>query len=1141
MSDFVHLHTHTEYSLLDGLAKIEELFKKCKEYGMDTLAITDHGVMYGVVEFYKEAKKVGIKPIIGCEIYVAPRSRFDKVAHVDIEPFHLVLLAKDQTGYRNLLKLVTAAHLEGHYYKPRIDKELLRRYSAGLIGLSACLEGEIPRLILENRFEKALQVAKEYLEIFGSTNFYIEIQKHQIGKQDKANEGLVKLATELNLPLVATNDIHYVDSHDAEAQEVLLCLQTKKTLQEKNRKLSMIDSPDFYLRSGKEMTELFHEYPEALENTTKIAKRCDVSLEMGNWIMPSFEVPESKTPESFLRELAYQGAKNRYSEITSEIENRLINELSIIEKCRYATYFLIVQDFVNWAKSQGIPVGPGRGSAAGSVVSYCLGITSVDPIFFKLSFERFLNPERPKAPDIDLDFADDRRDEVIEYTRQKYGKDKVAKIVTFGRMEARQAVRDVGRVLGVAYSFCDRLAKMIPFKTNIAQALEVVADLQEEYKTQEDVKKLIDIAQKVEGVSRHASVHACGVVVTDKELTNYVPLQQEPGGGENIITQYDMYAADDLGLLKIDFLGLRNLSILQKAIEIIKRRNGEQINFNEIPLDDKKTYKLLSKGETIGVFQLETSGMTRYIQELKPSTIFDLMAMVALYRPGPMQVIPEFIARKNNPEKISYLDPRLKGILDRSYGLITYQDDVLLIATRIAGYSWGEADKLRHAMSSKGHRPKMEALKQKFITGCVEKGMSGEKADELYKLVEPFGSYGFNKAHAACYALISYQTAYLKSHYPVEFMTALLTCESHNTDKVAVVVAECKRMGIKILPPDINRSEVSFKIEGESIRFGLEAIKNVGRGAVEVIIAEKKRGGLFRSLDDLCRRVDLSRINKKVLESLIKAGVMDEFATRSMQLKALSDSVGFGSRYQKSKAAGQTGLFEMYKEDFLPAKEVLQIPEVSREQKLSWEKELLGFYLTEHPFAKMGKLLEKVTSHKIGEVSQEEVGRRVSLGGIVSSIRRIFTRKDNQEMAFVKLQDETGSMEVIIFPKIFDRSRTALVENQLILVKGRVDHKEEMELKIIAEKIEALSEDQFEEGNMMLNFFKNPHPRIEITVPSNDHSRFLFELREILAEYPGEMPVFLLLSNGALNFRKMKLPQGVEFTQELEKKIREIF
>ena len=1061
MASFVHLHTHSEYSLLDGLGKLDKLIERAKSFDMDALAITDHGAMYGSFKFYLKAKAAGIKPIIGVETYVARRSRFDKEAKVDTDPYHLVLLAKNETGYKNLMKLVTHAHLEGYYYRPRIDWELLQKHAEGLICLSACLQGQVPSLLREGQDQEAEKIARAYAELFGPDHYYLELQRHpRIPECDEVNEKLVGLSRKLGLPIVATNDIHYVDASDAEAQEILLCVQTQHTILEKNRPLTMIDSPDFYMRSQAEMEELFTRYTDAIKNTANIASMCDLTLSVGKWILPSYPLEAGITPEEYLKKLVAERQKGRYKKLTSEMKKRIAYELDIICSKGYATYFLIVQDFVNWAKSQGISVGPGRGSAAGSMVTYILGITGIDPLYFNLPFERFLNPYRPSAPDIDLDFADDRRDEVIAYVTERFGQDKVAQIVTFGTMEARGAVRDAGRALGMPYAGPDRISKMIPqgfqgSAMTIEKALAQSPDLARAYQSEPETKRLLDVAQKLEGVARHSSVHAAGVVIADKPLVEYTPLQRE-SKGDRIVTQYDMYTVgeDGVGLLKMDFLGLRNLTIISQTLSFIQKAGRRKINLDAIPLNDKNTYELLSSGETTGIFQLESSGMRRYIKELKPSSIFDLMAMVALFRPGPMQVIPEFIRRKQNPDLVTYPDPRLKDVLKQSYGIICYQDDVLLTAVTVAGYSWGDADKLRKAVGKK-IPSEMKKQKEKFINGCVKNGLSKTKAERIFTLIEPFAGYGFNKAHAACYAMIAYQTAYLKANFQVEFMTAVLTAESRaNTgpardEKIGAIIAECRRMGLSLLPPDINRSGVEFEIENEGIRFGLSAIKNVGTSAIESII-EARKNAAFTSLTDVIGRVDVSRVNRKTFESMIKAGAFDQFGGRASQLLALPNQLEQIHKERRSSASGQVGLFDTNGNEPPVFKDSLpQVAELTAAELLGFEKELLGFYLTSHPLQPVLGQLEQLAAAAIDTITRERVGEKVVLGGIVTTIKHVVTKTSNQEMAFVRIEDLTGSIEVIVFPKLYSRTYDLWSKDQIVVVSGRVDEKEDRLLVLI--------------------------------------------------------------------------------------------
>ena len=1065
MTDFVHLHNHTEYSLLDGLSKIDEMVDRAKELGMKAIAMTDHGNLYGAIRFYKKCKEADIKPIIGCEIYISRRSMHDKDATIDKDYNHLILLAENEEGYKNLIKIVTASQLEGFYYKPRCDIELLRKYNKGLICLTACVNGYISDPLLQNQEELAVERLKTLCDIYGKDHLYLEIQKHlNIPPQEIVNKKLIQLSQKYAIPLVATNDNHYIMDNDAQAQEILLCIQTQTTIENKNRKLSMIDSPDFYIKSSKEMQSLFIETPEALENTVKIANMCDLEIKLGKWIMPNFEVPKNTTVSDYLRKKATEGLKNRYKNITKEILERLEYELSVILKKKYETYFLVVADFVNWAKNNEISVGPGRGSAAGSLVSYALGITDIDPFYFKLPFERFLNPYRPSAPDIDLDFADTRRDEVIEYVTEKYGKDKVAQIITFGTMEARGAVRDAGRALGMPYSGPDRIAKMIPpgwqgHAMTIEIALKQSPDLKRAYMNEDETKRLLDVAQKLEGVARHASVHAAGVVIADKPLTEYVPLQRETNG-DRIITQYDMYTVgeDGVGLLKMDFLGLRNLTIIEEALKFIKYNQNRTINLSDVPMDDKKTYKLLSDAETTGIFQLESPGMRRYIKELQPTSIFDLMAMVALYRPGPMQNIPDFIARKHNPNLITYPDERLKDILSQSYGIITYQDDVLLTTMAIAGYSWLDADKFRKAMGKK-IPTEMKKQHETFIKGAVKNGLTEKKASEMFDLLAPFAGYGFNKAHAACYATIAFRTAYLKANYPVEFMTALLTAESRGSsgptknEKIAQAVAECKRLKIQVFPPSINKSASEFAIEDkESIRFGLSAIKNVGEAAIESILNARKNG-FFETFEDFCSRVDLSKVNKKTMESLIKAGALDSFGKRASLLINLPAIVEKTNRLKKQKQEGQASLFSDTGEDLEKEVDVRQVKDFSKGEKLSFEKEYLGFYLTAHPQGENLVKLKSFISHELELLSEEREGVRVKIGGILESSKIVITKKNNNEMAFINLGNEKGTeIECIVFPKIFTLYKDLLIKDSIIIIEGKLDTKNDKPM-IIAERI----------------------------------------------------------------------------------------
>ena len=1075
MSDFVHLHTHTEFSLLDGLAKIPDLLERTKQLGMDSLAITDHGSMYGVIKFFLKAKEAGVKPIIGVEAYQAGRSRFDKQAGIDSDQYHLVLLAENNTGYHNLMKLVTHANLEGYYYKPRIDMQVLADHSEGLIGLSGCLNGEIPHLLTTQQPDLAEKKAREFMEIFGKDRFYLELQQHpKIPQQQEANEKIIELSRKLGLPLVATNDIHYINAQDAYAQEILLCVQTQHTMLEARRPLTMLNSPDFYMRSVEEMKGLFIQYPEALANTVKIANMCNVEIELGKWILPQFTVPAGETPNTYLKKLAFERIKNRYNQVTDDLKKRLEYELDIITKKGYSTYFLIVADFVNWAKQKGIAVGPGRGSAPGSLVAYSMGITDLDPIMHLLPFERFLNPDRPSPPDIDLDFADDRRDEVIAYVTEKYGNDRVAQIITFGTMEARQAVRDVGRALGMPYAQPDRIAKLIPpgaqgFPMSIERAIQITPELSAAYQNEQETKNLLDIARKLEKVARHASVHAAGIVISDKPLTEYTPLQNETKG-ERIITQYDMYCLDlnaadgkAVGLLKMDLLGLRNLTILENSIKYVKETKGIEIDLQKIPLDEKQAYDLITSGETTGIFQLESGGMRRLARDLKPTKFTDISAMVALFRPGPMEWIPSFIEAKENPKKIKYPHPALRQILAETYGIAVYQEQCMQIANQMAGYTMVEADKLRMAIGKK----KPEAMKKekiKFINGCIKNGFSNAVADKVFSLIEKFVGYGFNKAHSASYAMIAYHTAYMKAKYPEEFMTAVFTAESRSmsgpagSEKMAQAILECRRMKIQLLPPSINKSDIEFTIDQEKanapgiILFGLSAIKNVGTAAIDSILKAREKEGAFKSFTDFVSRVDLSKVNKKTFESLIKSGALDQFGKRAALLSAFPAIVDKIHEKAKNKLEGQDSLFAM--DENLGIKDNLpQMEELSKDELLLYEKELLGFYLTEHPLTSYLPTLEKKVSVRIGAIVNTP--KPIVIGGIITQVKKILTKNAGQEMAFVKLDDFTGTIELVVFPGVFERTKLIWRVDQVIILKGKVSEKEER-LNVLVDDARAL-------------------------------------------------------------------------------------
>jgi DNA polymerase-3 subunit alpha len=1071
--EFCHLHVHSHYSLLDGLAKIDDLINEAKKNEMSALALTDHGVMYGAIEFYKKAKEAQIKPIIGCEIYLAINSRFNKRPKIDEKNYHLVLLAKNEEGYKNLIKLTTIAHLEGFYYKPRIDKEVLRKYSNGLIALSSCLQGEIPQLIINNQKEKLEEALKYYLETFGPENFYLEVQHHP-GEpfQAKVNEEIFKLAKKFNVKVVATNDVHYIKKDDREIHDILLCLQTKKKKSDPDR-LCMLND-DYSFRSVKEMKEAFKDHPEVVLNTLEIANACNLEIKLGEIKLPKYPIPEGKTADEYLKELCLKNLPSRYPNLTNEIIDRLEYELSVVKKTGFASYFLIVQDFVNWAKKNNIVVGPGRGSAAGSIISYLLNITNVDPLKYGLIFERFLNPERVSMPDIDLDFADTRRDEVIEYIENKYGQDHVAQIITFGTMAARVAVRDVGRVLNYSYSFCDKLAKMIPMNLSLDEALEKVPELRITYETNEDAKKIIDIAKKLEGVARHASRHACGIVIAPEPLTNYLPLQYETSGNEKvIITQYEMHSIEDLGLLKIDILGLKNLTLIETALKIIKKNKNIEIEINSIPLNDEKTFKLFQEGSTIGVFQLESEGMRRYLKQLQPNQIEDIIAMIALYRPGPIELIGEYIANKQKLKTPTYLHPKLKEILDKTYGVAIYQEQLLEIVQKLAGFSLGEADILRKAVGKK--IPELlKEQKDKFIEGCLKNKISKEIAEKIWQFIEPFAGYGFNKSHATCYALIAYQTAYLKANYPVEFMAALLTSDQNDTDRIAIEVEECRRLGIEVLPPDVNESFENFTVVGEKkIRFGLLAIKNIGKGIVNEIIKEREENGIYQNLEDFLTRVQTKDLNKKSLESLIKAGALDCFEERAKLLTNLDILLEFNKKVKKDKENGQISLFNIFNlgKKFFGKLNLKNCPPAPLQQKLFWERELLGLFISSHPLKEYSQKISKFVK-PINQLSKFPNDSAVIIAGIITEIKKVIT-SNKETMLFVKLEDETGVIESIVFPSVFQIKPNLWQENKIILLAGRLTDKDGIP-KIIAGQAEELIPNKLEEllKSFKLNNFK---------------------------------------------------------------------
>lgn len=1065
---FTHLHVHSHYSLLDGLAKIEDLVGRAKELNMGSLAITDHGVMYGVVEFFVKAKEAGIKPVIGCEMYLTPGDLTSKEnTQRDKTRYHLTLLVKNEKGYKNLMKLVSIAHLDGFYYKPRIDKKTLKEYSDGLIAMSGCVQGEVPQTIVNHGVEKGTEVAKEYEKIFGEGNFFMEIQHlPHLEKQNIANKGMIEISKKTGIPLVATGDIHYAKKEDAQTQDILLCIQTNRKVHEENR-MSLLDC-DLSMKSQEEMIELFKDVPEAIKNTQKIVDACNYEIRLGETQLPHFEVPKGHTDATFLRQMTEEGLKKKFNEdeITKEHTDRMNYELSIIEKMGFPSYFLIVQDFVNWAKEQGIVVGPGRGSAAGSFVSYLTGITNIDPIKYDLLFERFLNPERVSMPDVDMDFADDRRDEVLDYVRKKYGNDHVAQIITFGTMAARAAIRDCGRALDYPYDYCDKTAKMIPMFSSIEDALEDVPEFKQFYETESGAKKLIDSAIKLEGVARHASMHACGVVITKNPVTDYTPLQNITGSREGTVTQYasstKYSVVEKIGLLKMDFLGLKNLTIIQNTLNIIKNTKGDEIDIENINLEDEKTYQLLQDAKTTGVFQLESSGMKRYLKQLKPTNLEDVIAMVALYRPGPMDWIPDFIDRKHGRKRIEYLHPKLEPILNKTYGVAVYQEQVMQIAQQLAGYSLGGADMLRKAMGKK-IMELIQEEKKKFIEGCFQNGIDKKTAEGIFAFIEPFAGYGFNRSHAACYGLIGYQTAFLKAHYPAEFMAALMTSDQDNTDRIAIEVDEAEQMGIEVLPPHINESFEEFTVvknkEGkECIRFGLNAIKNVGHTVAHEIVEERKKGGKFESLEDLIDRVTTKDLNKKSIEALAKVGALKGLGERNQIIENIETIINFSKNLQKEKNSNQTSLFG---EDILekPKLTLPEKPKASKKQKLQWEKELLGLYVSDHPVSEFQEYFDNVAT-PIRSLTEDQNGREVQIGGVISNVKKIITKR-KQTMAFVGIEDLKGKMEILVFPYILEKTESIWKEDNIILAQGKISTKDGS-FKLLADDAKLINKEEVE-------------------------------------------------------------------------------
>ncbi len=1115
---FTHLHVHTEYSLLDGAARIKDVVAKAGELGMTSLAITDHGVMFGVIEFYRECIKNGIKPIIGCEVYTAARTMDDKDAEKDKHQGHLVLLAKDDTGYHNLIKIVSESYTRGFYYKPRVDKSLLRRYSEGIIALSGCLAGNIQRFLMNRNYDAARNEALELIDIFGRDNFYLEVQNQGLEEEAAILSDIKRLSQELDVPMVATNDVHYVNQEDARAQDVLLCIQTLSTVDDPDR--MKFPNDEFYLKSEKEMRSLFAGVEGACDNTEIIAERCNVEFTFGELHLPEFDVPGGKTASEYLDELCDAGLRDRYGDKAEELRARLDYELSVINQMGYVEYFLIVWDFINYARENGIMVGPGRGSAAGSIVSYVLKITDIDPVKYGLIFERFLNPERVSMPDIDIDFCYERRHEVIDYVISKYGEDKVAQIITFGTMKAKAAVRDVGRALNVSYSETDAIAKAIPFdlRITIDKAMELNPELKNMYETNPTVAKVLDMSRALEGMPRHASTHAAGVVISKKSINEYVPLYLAEKG---ISTQFPMTTIEELGLLKMDFLGLRNLTVIRDALEMIKANHGIDIDFSRMDYDDPAVYELIASGNTQGVFQLESAGMTQFMKNLRPDCFEDIVAGISLYRPGPMGSIPTYIENKKNPENISYIDQKLEPILSVTYGCLVYQEQVMQIVRDLAGYTYGRSDLVRRAMGKK----KMDVMleeKQNFIygrdnedgsvdiLGCVRNGVSEKAAEEIYSQMVTFAQYAFNKSHAAAYAVVGYETAYLKTHYPVEFMAALMTSVMGEPRHIAKYMKNCAEMGIEVLPPSVLDSHVKFTVENGKIRFGMMAIKNVGEGVIREIIRAREEKGRAADIYKFIENLNIHDINKKAIESLIKAGAMDCISENRAQLLAVYESaIESAQNTARKNIAGQMSLFQMNAEEMSVQNLTGRMPDVAnfpREILAAMEKEMLGVYLTWHPLDEYKERIEKLVTHTSDSLDSDEAqtgniadGMKVTMAGIISG-KKMLTTKNNKRMAFLDIEDMYGSFEVIVFPNVYEKCAGCLNEDNIVAVKGRLNFKEDEAPKVLADTV------------IDLKAAAEAGSTVKIRIPQTaEHG--LARVNEEMAKHRGDTPV-IIYSNG---------------------------
>ncbi len=1132
MTDFIHLHNHSHYSLLDGACRIEDMVETAVKNKMPALALTDHGNMFGAIEFHQTCKDNGIKPIIGSEVYVAPGDHTQKVADSDTgaTSYHLVLLCKNLTGYKNLMKLVSIGYLDGFYYKPRIDKALLAKYGEGLIALSACLKGEVATRLLTQGMDRARKAALEYRDIFGD-DFYLEIQNHNIEEEAEVRSSFLQLGKSEDIRVVATNDIHYLEKEHHAAHDVLLCLQTGKEYDDPGR--MRYNTHELYFKSKEEMGELFRDIPEVLTNTVKVAEKCNLELSFDDYLLPRYEIPaddDSKDLNEYLTKVCYQGLKERYKEITPALKERLDHELRIIKQMGYSGYFLITQDFINYAKKKNIPVGPGRGSAAGSLVAYVLGITNLDPISYGLLFERFLNPERVSMPDIDIDFCYERREEVIDYVKEKYGYNSVCQIITFGTMAARAVIRDVGRVLKMSFSEVDKIAKLVPqqLKITLDKAIETVPELQQLEKSDDQHRKLIEYSRVLEGLARHASTHAAGVVITPDELTKFIPLYKTKDG--DITTQYDMRWLEEMGVLKMDFLGLRTLTVMQKTLDSI-RAKGKRIDLDHIPLDDSRVFELFANGETIAVFQFESSGMREYLKKLKPTSLEDLIAMNALYRPGPMDNIDDFIKNNRGDQEINYPHELLKPILKDTYGIAVYQEQVMKMAGEIAGFSMGKSDVLRRAMGKK-KKDVMIRMRVDFVKGAKTKGLDENKANEIFNLMEKFAGYGFNKSHAACYSLVAYQTGYLKTYYPAEFMAATISSEMNSTDRVIVLLEECRRMGITVLPPDVNESFADFMVTDKGIRFGLGAIKNVGRGAIDAIVDARTENGAFKTIFDLCNGVDLHAINRKMLESLVQAGAMDSMeGNRAHLFQSIETAIEFAHRSQAEKANGQTSMFDLDESVEISAPILPDLKAWDKQTRLNREKSVLGFYLSGHPLDQYREEVKTFSTVALDSIHSLKESAIIRICCVIADVKIHYDRK-KRPMAFIKLEDFGGTAEALTFADQYEQYRDLLHIDSMVMVRGKVNFRDGDEAKLIIDEVIPL--EQASE-----RFTKSICLAIQTDRTETD---FLDQIKTILRQYSGEIPVYIKLivdenENYMLKSKSLKVSPSPDLVDTLRDKV----